>query len=255
MRSKRHKKVSQVSPLQVEKEIGYSFTDKNLLEQALIHSSFAYEHQEKKISDNEVLEFLGDSVVGLIVADYFYQLYPNLSEGELSKLKSFAASTSSLSQLAKNIGLDKAISLGKGEEKSGGRRKATILAGAFEALIGAVYLDGGFEEAKRILCHLLHSFFKEITAEKFLLDNYKSALQELLQKENLPGPSYRIVSARGPEHKKTFTVEVVFNNIPLARAKGSSKKSAEQKAAEKAWKLFVKKGIKVLDHETFVMKK
>jgi ribonuclease-3 len=238
-----------------EKKIGYSFKNKDILIQALSHSSFAYENPQVKHSDNEVMEFLGDSVLGLIIADYLCQSYPELSEGELSKLKSQAASTTALFSFAKNIKLDKYILLGKGEEKSGGRNKKTILAGAFEALIAAIYLDSGITEARKLLLSQVQSLFKKIDVEKFLINNYKSALQEYLQKANLPAPSYKTVTLRGPNHKRSFTVEVFSEKKPLAKAKGNSKKNAEQKAAQKALKSLWGRKIKALNSDTFLLKK
>jgi len=239
---------------QIQKRINYYFRRKELLLQALTHSSYAYESPAKP-KDNEVLEFLGDSVVGLIAADFFCSSYPHFSEGELSKLKSSAASTHALSQLAKRIKLDKYIRLGKGEEKSGGREKRTILAGVFEALLGAIYLDGGFEVARNFMLSLLGSSFKKIKSDKFLINNYKSALQEHFQKENLPPPSYRTITSIGPDHEKIFVVEVYANNQALAKAKGRSKKNAEQKAAEKALRKLLGDRIKSLTQETFILKK
>ncbi len=240
---------------QCEKRIGYRFKDKNILLQALTHSSYAYENQQNAGSDNETLEFLGDSVLGLIVADYLYSAYSELSEGELSKLKSTAANTTSLSEFGKRIKLDKNILLGKGEEKSGGRKKKTILAGAFEALVAAVYLDGGLKEAKTFLIPQLEFIFKKIRAESYLINNYKSALQEYLQKKDLPTPVYKTVTTTGPDHKKSFIVEVFLEKRPLAKAKGSSKKRAEQNAAQKALKGIHGKKIKVFTSDTFLMKK
>ncbi len=238
-----------------EKKIGYSFKNKDLLIQALSHSSFAYENPQDIHSDNEVMEFLGDSVLGLILADYLCHSYPELPEGELSKLKSQAASTTALYSFAKNIKLDKYILLGKGEEKSGGRNKKTILAGAFEALIAAIYQDSGIKEAKKLLLSQVQFLFKKINVDKFLINNYKSALQEYLQKANLPAPKYKTVKSRGPNHKMSFTVEVLSEKKPLAKAKGSSKKNAEQKAAQKALKSLWGRKIKALNSDTFLLKK
>ena len=240
---------------QFEKKLGYNFKDKDLLVQALTHSSYAYENQQNVESDNETLEFLGDSVLGLIIADYLCLTYPHLSEGELSKLKSTAANTTSLSTFGKRIKLDQYILLGKGEEKSGGRKKNSILAGAFEALVAAIYLDGGLKEAKKFLIPQLEFIFKRIKAERYLVNNYKSALQEFLQKENLPAPLYKTVTSTGPDHKKSFIVEVFLEKKSLAKAKGSSKKNAEQKAAQKALKGILGKKIKVFTSDTFLMKK
>jgi len=237
---------------QLEKRLGYVFRNKDLLLQALTHSSFAYENQERP-RDNELLEFLGDSVVGLIAADFFFHLYPETTEGGLSKFKSSASSTIALSEFARQIKLDRFLRLGKGEEKSGGREKSTILAGGFEALVGALYLDGGFEAAKSIFRPLLERSFKKIKRRDFEINNYKSALQEFLQKEDLPAPEYLVVTETGPQHQKEFVVEVVVNKTALAKAKGPSRKVAEQKAAERALKSFLGRKIKSLTPETFIL--
>jgi ribonuclease-3 len=239
----------------LEKNIGIHFGDKNLLRRALTHSSYAYEHQERGAADNEVLEFLGDSVVGLVTADFFCTAYPGLTEGNLSKYKATAASTLSLSEFAQKIKLDRYIFLGKGEERSGGRGKATILAGAFEALMGAIYLDQGYAGAKTFLLPLLKKSYKKIDSQKFVINNYKSALQEHFQKENLPAPAYRTVTSVGPDHRKTFIVEVYLGPYPLAKAKGFSKKNAEQQAAQAALKSLLGRKIKALTAETFILKK
>lgn len=236
-----------------QKKMGLYFLDETLLRQALTHSSYAYEHPEDSPKDNEVLEFLGDSVLGLIIADYFFHLYPESSEGDLSKFKSLAASTDFLAQLARKIGLNNYLLLGKGEEKSGGRRKKTILAGAFEALIGAIYLDRGFEEAKAFLFRLLRLFFGKRKTPPKLVNNYKSALQEYFQKANLPPPRYRTVRETGPNHNKSFLVEVCLDDIPLARASGSSKKEAEQRAAEKALESLLGKKLHPLPGRGFIL--
>jgi ribonuclease-3 len=238
-----------------EKKIGHTFKNKDLLTQALSHSSYAYENSGGNLSDNEVMEFLGDSVLGLIIADFLFQAYPQLSEGELSKIKSQAASTTALFNFAKKIKLDKHILLGRGEEKSGGRRKKSILAGSFEALIAAIYLDSGIEETRKFLLPQLESLLKKIDVEKFLINNYKSALQEYLQKRNFSVPVYKNVTTRGPNHKRLFTVEVFADNQSLAKAKGSSKKSAEQKAAQKALRSLWGRKIKTLTPDTFLQKK
>lgn len=249
------RKIMKINIAKLEKVIGLNFRNKGLLLRALTHSSYAYEHPQKGLADNEVLEFLGDSVVGLVLADFFCATYPDLSEGELSKYKSAAASTLSLSQFAQKIKLDKYILLGKGEERSGGRRKRTILAGVFEAVAGAVYLDQGYEAAKGLLLPLLKKSYKKVDSRKFLINNYKSALQEHFQKENLPAPVYKTLTSIGPDHKKTFIVEVCLGHYPLAKAKGFSKKNAEQRAAEIALRSLLGKKIKNLTAETFMLKK
>ena len=238
----------------LEKNIGYTFINKDLLAQSLTHSSYAYEHQ-KDIKDNEILEFLGDSVLGFILCDFLYKNFQGLSEGELSKLKSAAASTNTLSLFAKEIKLDKKMMLGRGEKKSGGRNKKTILAGMFEALVAALYLDGGINAAKGLLEKQFLDFFKKIDMDHFLINNYKSALQEHLQKENLPPPTYKTVRTKGPEHNKRFTIEVFSNKQRLGKATGLSKKEAEQKAAQKAIKTLLNRKFKSLTSDTFIIEK
>ncbi len=238
-----------------EDRIGYSFQDQSLLSQALTHSSFAYEAQDAQTRDNEVLEFLGDSVLGFALADFLCATFPELDEGDLSKLKSTMGSTLALQNFAQSIKLDKVIQLGKGETKSGGQKKKSILAGAFEAVVAAIYLDGGIEEARRFLVGHFSQFVRKINMDEFALNNYKSALQEHLQKDNSSAPIYKTVTTRGPDHKKRFVVEVSCQNSRLAKAKGLSKKDAEQKAAEKAFKKFFGKKIKSLTSETFLYKK
>jgi len=247
--------MAEFKPDNLEKKLGFHFQNKELLRQALTHSSYAFEKHPDNPRDNEVLEFIGDSVVGLAMADFLYSCWPDLSEGELSKLKSAAASADSLSRLARKIRLDKKILLGKGEEKSGGRKKRTILAGAFEALLGAIYLDQGYDAAKKFLSPLLGEFFKKVDSRKFLIDNYKSALQEYFQRENLAPPTYKVVTSTGPDHEKVFTVEVYAGSVPLAKARGNSKKAAEQNAAKKALLSLVGRKMKGLTRETFLMKK
>jgi len=237
----------------IEKKLGYKFTSPKLLQQALTHSSFAYEHRSGKVQDNEILEFLGDSVVGLILADYLRQDYPQLKEGQLSKLKAALVSTNSLSTLARKLGLDKEILLGKGEERNAGRKKKSILAGTFEALMGAVYLDSNFETTRRVFNQLIKKHFKKLPNHNFLINNYKSALQEYFSQQKMAAPAYRTLTETGPEHEKLFTVEVSSGEKILAKARGYSKKSAEQKAAQKALKKLLKNKLEALSEEAFII--
>ncbi len=238
-----------------EKALGLKFRDKSLLRRALTHSSHSYEHLDEGLPDNEVLEFLGDSVVGLVTADFFCTTFTNLDEGDLSKYKAAAASTPSLSDYALKVGLHKFLLLGKGEDRSGGRKKRNILAGAFEALLGAIYLDQGYDVARDLFLPMLRKSFKNRAGRELLINNYKSALQEHFQKKNWPTPTYRTVTSIGPDHSKTFFVEVSLGRYPLAKAKGPSKKSAEQRAAQKALKGLLGHKMKALAAETFVLKK
>ncbi|MDH4197497.1 MAG: ribonuclease III [Candidatus Aminicenantes bacterium] len=244
-----------LKPGDLEKRLGYTFRDKTLLERALAHSSFAYESQGLAGKDNELLEFLGDAVVGLAAAEYFFRAYGDRTEGELTKLKSSAANTQALAFLAKKLRLEKALRLGRGEERSGGRKKSSILAGAFEALAGAVFLDGGFEEARAVLQRLLAGSFRRPKTGGFLINNFKSALQEHFQKDGLPSPVYRTLTEKGPDHQKVFVVEVGLPDRFLAKAKGTSRKSAEQKAAQKALKRILGRRMKVLNEESFIVEK
>jgi ribonuclease-3 len=237
----------------LEKAIGYSFNDRALLTKALTHSSHAFEMCSGGSEDNEQLEFLGDSVIGLVTAEFYLTALPERNEGELSKLKAAATSTLALAQLARSIKLDRAILLGRGEDKSGGRKKVSILAGAFEALAGAVYLDGGFDAAKTFLCGLLRSSLKPIKSESQTINNSKSALQEICQKAGLAAPVYRLVSEKGPPHDRIFVIEVRLGEKVLARSKGASKKGAEQAVAEKVLKSFFGRKIKRISPEAFVI--
>jgi len=241
-------------PAAAERALGVRFRDKELLALALTHSSFAYE-SAGKAADNERLEFLGDSVLGLIAADYFYGAYPDSNEGDLSKLKSSTTSTAALARFARSIGLEAHIRIGRGEEKSGGRDKDTILAGVFESLVGALYLDGGTAAAGDFVLPFIRSPFDGLpSGAPFQINNYKSALQEFLQKEGLPAPQYKMVKTTGPDHRKEFVVEVRVNKTSLARAAGPSRKAAELKAAEKALKSFFGKKIEDLTPDTFIRK-
>jgi ribonuclease-3 len=237
-----------------ETVLGLRFRAPELLAQALTHSSFAYENSAKA-RDNERLEFLGDSVIGLISAEAFYEAYPQSNEGDLSKLKSSTTSTAALARCARMIGLDALLKLGRGEEKSGGRTKDTILAGVFESVVGAIYLDSGYAAARDFFLPLVLPSFQTLQkGVTFEINNYKSALQEFLQKEGLPAPQYKMLKTIGPDHRKEFVVEVLVNKTSLAKATGSSRKSAELKAAEKALKSFFGKKIRDLTPDTFIFK-
>ena len=216
-----------------QKIIGINFKNKELLKTALIHKSWSVEN---KVSvNNERLEFLGDSVLAVIVAEYLYTSYPNKSEGELSKLKSVLVSRPQLSKWAKEINLDKYVLISTSEETSGGRKKETILAGAFEAFLGALYLDCGIEKCK------------EFMVEKFLsksanvrIYDYKSLLQEILQKEYKMLPEYEIIKETGPDHDKEFECVVKIADRFLGSGKGKTKKQAQQNAAKEALKNITK---------------
>jgi len=221
----------------LEARIGYDFRDIGLLEHALTHRSRAHEDASGGVIDNESLEFLGDAVLGFVIADMLFQRYPTHSEGYKSKVKASIVSATALTRLAERIDLGRYILLGRGEEKTGGRQKHAILADGFEALIAAIYLDGGIEAAREFILSLFGPLLTgagEHAADASFTEDWKSALQEWLQKEGRGLPSYRLASAEGPDHHKRFDVEVVVGGEPCGRAAGRSKKEAEQQAAREA---------------------
>ncbi len=214
--------------------VGYRFRDRGLLEHAMTHTSRANEDASGGVMDNESLEFLGDAVLGFVVADLLFREFPEYDEGEKSKMKAILVSTTTLARVAERLGLGDHLLLGRGEEKTGGRRKQALLADGCEALIAALYLDGGMEQARAFIVRELRSFVEELRRDGVSAQDYKSALQELVQGRNRPLPEYRVVGAIGPDHQKLFDVEVLVAGEPLARATGPSKKEAEQEAARLA---------------------
>lgn len=202
--------------------------------QALTHSSYVHEQPELNQMHNERLEFLGDAVLDLIVSERIFLLYPHLPEGKLSRIRAGVVCSSCLADRAKLIDLGSYLRLGKGEEASGGREKDTLLADAFEALIGAIYLDKGLKSVEAFVMPLLEEGI--IAAESgSYLDDFKSALQERFQKERGLVPRYSVLSEEGPDHSKIFTVGVFVDSEILGQGKGRSKKEAEQRAAQSAW--------------------
>ena len=218
--------------------VGYRFRDRGLLEHAMTHTSRANEDVSGGVVDNESLEFLGDAVLGFIVADLLFREFPECDEGEKSKMKAMLVSTTTLARVAERLQLGDHLLLGRGEEKTGGRRKQALLADGCEALIAAIYLDGGIEQARAFVVHELAGSIDDMRRDGVTGQDYKSALQELVQAGNRPLPEYRVVGTLGPDHQKRFDVEVVVAGEALARATGSSKKEAEQEAARLALSRF-----------------
>ena len=218
----------------LEQAAGYRFRDRGLLEHAMTHTSRANEDVSGGVFDNESLEFLGDALLGFVVADMLFREFPEFDEGEKSKTKASLVSTATLARQAERLNLGEHLLLGKGEEKSGGRRKQALLADGYEALIAAIYLDGGVDPARAFIEREFSGLMATVRQEGVSGRDYKSALQELLQARELPLPEYRVVSAVGPDHQKLFDVEVVVREERLARAVGASKKEAEQEAARVA---------------------
>ena len=219
---------------EIERRIGYRFKDRGLLEHALTHKSRAAEDVSGGVADNESLEFLGDAVLGLVVASALFRRYPTFDEGHKSKMKAFIVSTQSLAKRAELMRLGDHLILGRGEEKTGGRFKLALRADAYEALIAAIYLDGGLEAAETFLLRELHEDIDSGSMQEFVGQDYKSALQERVQALGVALPEYRVAGESGPDHRKTFSVDVVVNGEVLGSASGKAKKEAEQEAARLA---------------------
>lgn len=217
-----------------EKKIGYTFDNKELITVALSHSSYANEKRKTRHS-NERLEFLGDSVLSIVVSLYLFQHFKHLPEGELTKIRASLVCEKALHEFALKIDLGDYILLGKGEENTGGRQRASILADAFEAVIAAIYLDGGFNAASR---HILRFIPKDIDSRRSVsFSDHKTILQEIIQKNPEERIEYKLVGQSGPDHDKAFEVEVYLNSNVIGRGRGKSKKEAEQMAAREALEL------------------
>lgn len=215
---------------QLEHKIGYCFRNKRLLKQALTHSSYANEQKINKWEDYERLEFLGDAVLELISSDYIYRENPDMPEGKMTKYRSSIVCEPALAFCARQIGLERYILLGKGEEATGGRGRDSIVSDVMEALIGAVYVDSGLNEAK----NYIHRFILSDLEHKQLFYDAKTILQEEVQKENRGVLHYELVREEGPEHDKTFLVEAMVGDVKVGSGAGHSKKAAEQQAAYEA---------------------
>jgi ribonuclease III len=217
---------------EVEDRLGYSFKNKKLLAQAFIHRSFYNEHRDQIHEHNERLEFLGDSILGLLISDYLYQNLPTQAEGELSRLRAHLVEAGTCAKFLLKLGLAPFVLLGKGERTNEGRGRETILADLFEALLGAIYIDAGIAEVKRLFW--MH-FEKEIQG---ILENparnWKAELQDYSQKKYQKPPIYKVISETGPDHSKIFLVAAMLDEVEVGQGQGSSKKEAEQAAAQDA---------------------
>jgi ribonuclease-3 len=227
----------------LEARIGHRFRDRDLLSRSLTHKSRAFETSngaDPRVADNEQLEFLGDAVLGFLVSELLVERHPGFPEGRLSKVKAYLVSASHLHEVARKLDIGVHLLLGRGEEMSGGRGKRALLANALEALIAAIYLDGGLEATREFVRHFVVGDFDGTRSEdESLVVDYKSALQEAAQALGLPMPRYYIVAESGPEHQKTFVVEVRVGSEFSDRAEGTSKKAAGQKAAQLALALLL----------------
>jgi ribonuclease-3 len=217
--------------ISLEQSIGYTFKKKSLLKESLTHKSYAHEISKERSSFNERLEFLGDAVLELIISEHLFSSHSDYTEADLSKIKAYAVQESTLAQTAKSLNIGAYLLLGKGEEITGGRKKASLLADAFEALLAAIYLDGGYKKAKVFVLDNLTDMINDITTNNFIYD-FKTKLQEVAQAEFGVLPKYIIHKEEGPEHKKTFEVKVLIKDDFLGSGKGKTKKAAAQMAAE-----------------------
>jgi ribonuclease III len=223
----------------LQQAIGYRFRDRGLLEHAMTHTSKANEDVSGGVRDNESMEFLGDAVLGFVVADLLFRDFPEFDEGGKSKTKARLVSTATLARQAERLQLGDHLLLGRGEEKTGGRRKMALLADGYEALIAAIYLDAGIEAARAFIVREFSPLLDEIRRNGLGGQDYKSALQELLQSRDMPLPEYRLVGTHGPDHRKEFQVAVIVRDDVLGEASGPSKKEAEQEAARLAMEKLV----------------
>ncbi len=215
---------------QLEQNIGYRFQDQSLLKTAVTHSSYANEHKIPPVSDNERLEYLGDAVLELIVSEFLYHSEPDKPEGEMTKLRASIVCEPTLYLCAKNISLENYLLLGKGEEGTGGRQRPSIVSDAMEALIGAIYLDGGFASAKEFIDHFI---LNDLDHLQLFFDS-KTILQEMVQRNGAVELVYELVREEGPDHNKTFVINATLGGRILGTGSGHTKKAAEQEAAYRA---------------------
>jgi ribonuclease-3 len=215
----------------LEASLGYAFKRKSRLKEALTHKSYAHEKSNDRTSCNERMEFLGDAVLELIISEYLFSSYPEYTEAELSKIKAYIVQESTLAQTAKDIDIGRHLRLGKGEEMTRGRKKSSLLSDAFEAVLAAIYMDGGYKHAKEFVLRHLTCKIDELTESNVIFD-FKTKIQEVAQAQFGVLPRYVIHKEEGPEHQKTFEVKVFIKDNFLGSGKGKTKKAAAQKAAE-----------------------
>lgn len=218
----------------LETLLGFHFQDKDLLLRALTHRSFVNDHEGQRVRHNESLEFLGDAVLGFVVSARIFDRFPDSNEGDLSKIKAYLVSAVNLMHMAERIRLGDFLRLSRGEVKTGGRKKRAILVDAYEALLGAIYLDGGIEAAAGFLERQWGMILNTLDLQHLTYGDFKSALQEQLHDQGKAEPVYRVVDEIGPDHRKVFVIEVMVGDEIVARSSGRSKKEAQQEAARLA---------------------
>jgi ribonuclease-3 len=221
---------------EIQERLGYRFANAELLSRALTHKSYANERREGASTNNERLEFLGDTVLGFVIGEMIFRSFPNLQEGALSKIKAHLVSAATLSEKARRLGIGRFLRMGAGEARSGGAEKLSLLADGFEAIVAAIYLDGGLSAAEAFARRVFGPDVMGIDVGDLSFHDYKTALQEAAQGLGLPLPEYRIVDEYGPDHEKTFVVEVCWDGASFAYGRGASKREAQRKAAKDALK-------------------
>lgn len=220
---------------ELEQELNYTFKNKEILRNALIHKSYN-EGLKKGLPDNEMLEFLGDSVINLVITDYLFSNFKNLNEGELSKMKAHLVSTNSLSQIARTLNLSDFVFLGKGEEKNDGRKNKKISASLLEAVTGAIYVDSSFKTTSPVVISFFKKALEKFTEKEVKINDYKSELQEVIQRKNNYLPVYKVIEELGKPPNVTFTAAVYIEDDEIGRGTGANKRQAEQDAAFNALK-------------------
>ena len=219
-----------------EQRLGYAFVNRELLERALTHKSYSNENREIRSPNNERLEFLGDAVLGHVIGEQIYRSFPNLQEGALSKIKAHLVSANMLGAKGRTLEIGRFLRMGAGEARSGGAEKLSLLADAFEAVIAAIYLDGGLPAAETFVKRVFGPEIDGIDIGDLSFHDYKTTLQETAQSLGLPLPEYRVVDESGPDHEKAFVVELHWDGDAFAQGSGSSKREAQRKAAKEALK-------------------
>lgn len=221
--------------LELSEILNYKFNDIQLLNESITHSSYANENKKKNIKYNERLEFLGDSVLSIVISEHLFKRLIYVQEGDLTKIRASIVCEPSLAKCAQVMNIGKYLLLGKGEESTGGKERVSILADAFEAILGAIYLDGGFEQAKRFTLNSLDGVIEDAINGRVFQD-YKTHLQEIIQSENIDKIIYEVVNEEGPDHNKIFHVHLKIGSQIVGKGSGKSKKEAEQNAAKEALK-------------------
>lgn len=219
-----------------EQRLGYAFRQRELLERALTHKSFSNENRESRAPNNERLEFLGDAVLGFLVGEMIYRSFPSLQEGALSKIKAHLVSSNMLGAKGRALEIGRFLKMGAGEARSGGAEKVSLLADAFEAVVAAIYMDGGVPAAEAFVRRVFGPEVDGINIGDLSFHDYKTTLQETAQGLGLPLPEYRVVDESGPDHEKAFLVELVWDGVAFSQASGPSKREAQRKAAKEALK-------------------